>query len=132
MTTHLRVAIADDEPDMREYLQRLLPRLGHQVVASATSGAELIATVDDTHPDLIITDVRMPGMDGDAALEQIWAKSLIPAIVISAYDRPSSLTTEHSMSPVTYINKPFKWTDLKAAIEFVFSRASESGDHKDS
>ena len=45
---------------------------------SATSGEELIATVEDTHPDLIITDVRMFGMDGDAALETIWARDHVP------------------------------------------------------
>lgn len=128
MRGNLRVAIADDEPDMRDYLERLLPRLGHQVVASATCGTELIANVSNTHPDLIITDVRMPGMDGDTALAKIWAGSLIPAIVISAYDCPRTLTSSPSSSPFAYINKPFKWTDLKDAIESVVARADEMKD----
>jgi len=123
MRGNLRVAIADDEPDMRDYLERLLPRLGHQVVASATCGSELIEHVSDSHPDLIITDVRMPGMDGDMALAKIWAGTLIPAIVISAYDCPKTLTANTTSSPFAYINKPFKWTDLKDAIESVVARA---------
>jgi response regulator NasT len=43
MTEPLRIAVADDEPDMRDYFARILPRLGHQVVASAANGEELVA-----------------------------------------------------------------------------------------
>ena len=68
MTRTLRIAVADDEPDVRDYFQRMLPRLGHEVVAVASTGRELVELCREHHPDLIIADIRMPEMDGDEAL----------------------------------------------------------------
>src|SRR5688572_4370810 len=63
MTTPLRIAIADDEPDLREYLQETLTDLGYQVVAVAATGQELVDLCRTTNPDLVITDIKMPEMD---------------------------------------------------------------------
>ena len=60
----LRIAVADDEPDMREYFERILPRLGHEVVAVAATGTELVEQCRRERPDLVITDIKMPDMDG--------------------------------------------------------------------
>jgi two-component system, response regulator PdtaR len=68
MSQALRIAIADDEPDMRDYFQQVLPRLGHTVVAVAQNGRELVELCRTKNPDLVITDIKMPEMDGiDAA-----------------------------------------------------------------
>ena len=64
MTRTLRIAIADDEPDMQEYYRTILPALGHVVVAVADTGRELVQKCRDQQPDLVITDVKMPDMDG--------------------------------------------------------------------
>src|SRR5206468_1413722 len=104
----LRIAIADDEVDMRDYLQKVLPRLGHQVVCAAENGTELVAECRSTRPDLVITDLKMPGGDGIAALEDIWRDQSIPAIVISAFpqDLPEWLRTHPLL--VTVLIKPIK------------------------
>ncbi|MEX2027765.1 MAG: response regulator, partial [Pirellulaceae bacterium] len=60
MNRSLRIAIADDEIDMRDYLARILPRMGHKVVSAAATGQELIEHCRQFHPDLVITDIRMP------------------------------------------------------------------------
>ena len=65
--TTLRIAVADDEPDVRDYFRVMLPRLGHTVVAVATNGREFVEFCKQHNPDLIIADVRMPELDGDAA-----------------------------------------------------------------
>ena len=53
---------------MRDYFRKILPRLGHQVVAAAQDGRELVEQCRATKPDLVITDIKMPDMDGiDAA-----------------------------------------------------------------
>ena len=60
----LRISVADDEPDMREYYQRMLTHLGHHVVSCSTNGRELVDECLRQLPDLVITDIKMPEMDG--------------------------------------------------------------------
>ena len=68
MTKPLRIAVADDEQDMRDFFERMLPLCGHQVVAVAETGRELVEHCRSLRPDLVITDIKMPDMDGiDAA-----------------------------------------------------------------
>ena len=68
MKRGMRIAVADDEPDVRDYFRRMLPRLGHDVVGGAANGRELVELCREHKPDLIIADVRMPEMDGDVAM----------------------------------------------------------------
>jgi len=122
-TPPLRIAIADDEVDMRDYLCRMLPRLGHEVVAVAADGDQLIAACRQCTPDLIITDVKMPNRDGLSAVEELWHESTTPVIFISAF--PQELTG-HAFSPETHaitLVKPIKRSDLEPAI----ARAMTSG-----
>ena len=85
MDRHLRIAVADDELDMRDYLQAILPCFGHLVVAVASTGRELVEKCRQERPDLVITDIKMPDMDGIAAASQICKDFPIPVILVSAY-----------------------------------------------
>src|SRR5260370_30021587 len=85
MNQGLRIAVADDEPDMRDYFQKILPRLGHQVVATARDGPELIEKCRACQPDLVITDIKMPDMDGIDAARHIYRDRPVPVILVSAY-----------------------------------------------
>ena len=60
MSQSLRIAVADDEPDILEHYQKALTRLGHLVVVAARDGRELVAGCRAVRPDLVITDIRMP------------------------------------------------------------------------
>src|SRR4028118_1905703 len=81
----LRIAVADDEPIMREYYQMILPLYGYEVVSAAENGQELVEHCRQCQPDLVITDINMPVMDGlDAALE-IQREMSVPIILISGY-----------------------------------------------
>ena len=57
---------------MQEYFRTVLPVLGHVVVAVAETGRELIEKCREQHPDLVITDIKMPDMDGIDAAAQIY------------------------------------------------------------
>lgn len=119
---NLRIAIADDERDMREYLQEALPRLGHEVVASAASGRELAEKCQSIAPDLIITDIRMPERDGIEAACDICRVKPAPTILISAYcdqELLDRLSTDHIMG---YLIKPITEEELKAAIGLAMTR----------
>ena len=85
MSEPLRIAVADDEPDMRDYFVKILPRLGHQVVAQARDGRELLEQCRATHPDLVITDIKMPEMDGIDAATMIYKENPVPVILVSAF-----------------------------------------------
>jgi len=119
MTTKLRIAIADDEPDVRDYFRRMLPYLGHEVVVIASNGRELVDMCRDQKPDLIIADVRMPNMDGDVAIAEICRERPTPFILISAYSKPSTISDGCEAVRRAYLTKPMKRSDLEAAIEQV-------------
>ena len=85
MSRSLRIAVADDESDMQEYYRTILPVLGHVVVAVAETGRELIEKCREQHPDLVITDIKMPDMDGIDAAMQIYRDGPIPIILVSAF-----------------------------------------------
>lgn len=119
MTRPLRIAVADDEPDVREYFRRMLPRLGHEVVATAATGRELVELCRQQNPDLIIADLRMPDLDGDDAIQEICAVRPTPFILVSAYSKPAIMPGGLGVIESAYLTKPVKREDLKEAIDQV-------------
>lgn len=122
MIRSLRIAIAEDEPDMREYFQRILPRLGHEVVASAGNGRELIEQCRASQPDLVITDIKMPDMDGIEAAAQIAGEQSVPVILVSAYHDPALIARAENDHVLAYLVKPIKQADLEPAIAIAMHR----------
>ena len=122
MTQSLRIAIADDERDMREYLQEALPRLGHQVVATAGSGRQLADLVRTTKPDLVITDIRMPDMDGIESSVEVNREKQIPVILVSAHHDPELIQRAEADHIMGYLVKPIKQADLGPAIALAVRR----------
>lgn len=116
MKPRLRIAIADDEPEMREFLQRILPRMGHQVVAAAENGMQLVEACRQAQPDLIVTDIVMPIMDGISAVTQVCHERPVPIIVVSAYYDETFLKRLEVVPVMAYLVKPIKQMDLGVAI----------------
>jgi len=114
--SHLRIAVADDEPDVREYFEKLLPRLGHQVVAVAATGTALVEACRRTQPDLVITDIKMPDMDGLEAVHRIRAERPVPVIVVTGYQDHASRERARNEAVRVYLVKPVKRADLEAAL----------------
>lgn len=112
----LRIVVADDEVDMRDFLSKVLPRLGHEVVAIATDGEELVAACRRTHPDLIITDLKMPHRDGLSAIEELWRECSTPVIFISAYPQELSESSISRSPLMSLLIKPVKTADIEPAI----------------
>jgi response regulator NasT len=118
----LRVAVADDEFDMRQFLQELLTHLGHQVVAVAATGRQLVEECRKTEPDLIIADIKMPDMDGLEAAETVNGERPVPVIIVSAHTDGALLDRASTMGAMTYLVKPVKPSDLTAAITMAMAR----------
>jgi response regulator NasT len=116
MSRPLRIAVADDEVDMLEFYQSMLPPLGHQVVVAAKTGGELLQRCRAVHPDLLITDIKMPDMDGIEAADRICREEPIPVILISAYHDSLLLQRAQADHIMAYLIKPIEQADLAPAI----------------
>lgn len=124
-TSRLQIAVADDEPDMRDFFQRVLTHLGHDVIAIAANGDELIEACRSDIPDLIITDIVMPEKDGLAALTEICRDGPIPAIVVSAHHEDEYVERARHETVLAYLVKPIKKDDLPPAISLAMQRFRE-------
>ncbi len=122
MKTHLRIAVADDEPDMQEYFEKILPRLGHQVVAVAQNGRQLVELCKETLPDLVITDIKMPDMDGIEAAIALYQQHPVPVVLVSAYHDPELIRRAGADHVMAYLVKPIKQTDLQPTIYLAMHR----------
>lgn len=125
MNQNLRIAIADDEADMRDYFQKILPALGHTVVSAARTGKELVEHCKKHRPDLVITDVKMPDMDGIDAAGQIYREMPIPVILVSAYHEPDLIARAEADHILAYLVKPIKQSDLEPAISLAMRRFAQ-------
>ena len=122
MLQGLRIAVADDEPDMRDYFRKVLPRLGHQVVAAAENGKQLVELCHTTHPDLVITDIRMPDMDGIDAAAVIYRERPLPVILVSAFHDSGLIERAEADHVLGYLVKPIKQADLEPVIALAMRR----------
>jgi response regulator NasT len=120
--TPLRIAVADDEPDMRDYFVKILPRLGHQVVAVARDGQELLARCREVRPDLVITDIKMPDMDGIDAAVRLYQERPVPVVLVSAYHDPELIRRAEADHILGYLVKPIKQADLEPVIGLALRR----------
>lgn len=116
----VRIALADDEPDLRTSMTRLLTLLGHHVVYSASNGAELLEACSIHSVDLVILDLDMPIMDGLTAAEEL-AERGIPAVLVSGHPDVQEVVLEHE-PVVTRVMKPATIEKLRDAIRVALAR----------
>ena len=116
MPESLRIVAADDEVDMRDFYRATLTRQGHEVVGIAANGRELVELCREHQPDLVVTDIGMPELDGLDAVREISRESPVPAIVVSAYHDEESLDRARADSILAYLVKPIRARDLEPAI----------------
>ena len=125
MTMALRIVVADDEPDMRDYFKKILPCLGHIVVAVAENGHELIDQCRTHRPDLVITDIKMPDMDGIEAAVALYKEHPVAIILVSAHHDPELIRRAEADHVMGYLVKPIKQADLQAAIALAIRRSDQ-------
>ena len=118
------ILVVDDELSMREFLKILLEKEGYDVtsVAEATSAIDQISSGDF---DLVISDIKMPGMGGLTLLDKIKGiDSTLPVIMITAYASPENAVIAMKSGAFDYITKPFKVDEI---IKIIKSAISSSG-----
>jgi response regulator NasT len=110
----LKIAIAEDEADLRQALAALLRALGHEVTCAVGNGAELLEQCSQCDVDLVLVDLDMPVVDGLEAAEQFAARQ-IPVILLSGHPDAERVNLEEE--PIAArLRKPATLDGLKAAI----------------
>ncbi len=125
MNRSLRIIVADDERDTRDFFQEFLSLLGHQVLATAQTGRHLVEQCRLLHPDLVITDIKMPDMDGIDAAGEIYKDAPIPVILVSTYHNRELIERAAINHVLAYLVKPIKETELEPAIGIAMKRFEE-------
>src|SRR3954467_7266612 len=111
----VRIAVAEDEPDVRKTFVRLLECLGHKVVCSVANGEELIEQCALGDVDVAFVDLDMPVIDGLAAAEIVSERG-IPVILVSGHPDAREVVVENE-PVVTRITKPASVEALQRAIK---------------
>src|SRR4051812_27390279 len=117
----LKILVADDERDTREFLQELLSRQGHQV-AMAENGKQLIELGKKFPPDLVITDIKMPDTDGIAAAGSLNYEREVPVILITGHHDADMLARAAADHVMAYLVKPVKPADVETAVVLAMKR----------
>ena len=113
------ILLVDDEPVWLEAMQMVLKEEGYRPVA-ATSGEEALKKLQTQKPDLIMTDVRMPAMNGFDLYERIKENpkiSSIPIVFMSSIDDYYAKKTAKDLGATGYLTKPTFTEDLKKSVE---------------
>jgi AmiR/NasT family two-component response regulator len=122
LPTARRVLIAEDEALIRLDLKEMLTEAGYLVVGEAADGQQAIELATELKPDLVILDVKMPGLDGISAAEQIVADATAPVIMLTAFSQRELVERAADAGAMAYLVKPFDRSDLVPAIEVAISR----------
>lgn len=116
------IVLIDDEPIIHQALGAFLHRSGHQV-RSATDGNDGLALASEHKPDLIISDIRMPGIDGLELLEKLKMRTpTTPVVLITGHGDITTAVSALDRGAFAYLRKPVKLEELVGVIERIEDR----------
>ena len=121
----IRVVIAEDEAIIRLDLKESLEEEGYEVVGEAGRGDQAIELVRSLRPDLVILDIKMPGVDGLTAARTIAAERLCAVLMLTAFSQREIIEDARDAGALAYLVKPFQKNDLIPAIEVAIGRFRE-------
>tara|TARA_A200000159_G_scaffold150431_1_gene159779 strand:+ start:57 stop:665 length:609 start_codon:yes stop_codon:yes gene_type:complete len=131
MSNRIKVLVAEDEAIIRLDLKECLESEGYQIVGETGRGDEAIDLVRDLKPDLVILDIKMPGMNGIDAAKIITDEGLAAVILLTAFSQQDLIQEASNAGVLAYLVKPFQMSDLVPAIELALSRFKEISELKE-
>ena len=128
----LTVLVVDDQPDARELILRVLEDCSARVITAA-SAEEAVPLVESRRPDVLITDIGMPGADGYELLRRVRDLGAsrggrVPAIALTAFARSEDRTRALRAGFMVHVSKPVDPSELVATVAAVAGRVSPSGE----
>jgi two-component system response regulator FlrC len=125
----VRVLIVDDDIDLRETVVRLLGRFGYSCL-TASSGAEATQAIEAESPDLVVTDLHMPGIDGVAVARCARAHSPpIPVVLLTVYPMRVGHPQVQEAGATIHLAKPFANRDLVHAVQRALGGIESEGEN---
>jgi DNA-binding NtrC family response regulator len=120
------ILVVDDDPQMRSALKEAIHKIGHGAEV-CENGLEALGRISRTSYSLVVTDMKMPGMDGLALLREIRRRSSSqPVLVITGYGTVENAVETMREGATNYLLKPFSFEALKKAVESVMARPGHS------
>jgi len=120
-----RILLVDDEALIRMGLRVMLEDLGYEIAGEAADGHEAVTKAAALAPDVVIMDIKMPGMDGLEATRRIMAAQPVPIIVLTAYNQESLVAEAADAGVLAYLMKPVREADIGPAIEVARARFAD-------
>src|ERR1041385_5572337 len=123
-----RLLVVDDEPNLLRAVAACLKAEDYEV-STARSGLEALLQLAETVPDLIVSDIRMPGMDGYKLARQLRGSprtALIPIVFLSAKDETADRIEGFRAGIDAYITKPFEPDELIAIVNGILNRVERT------
>ncbi len=120
-----RVVIAEDEAIIRLDLKEILSSAGYDVVGESGRGDEAVQLVAEHEPDLVILDIKMPGLDGIQAAREITARHQVAIMLLTAFSQRDLIEEARDAGVAAYLVKPFQARELLPAVADVLSRARQ-------
>lgn len=120
-----RIIIVDDESIIRIDLREMLSNMGYLVIGEVGDGRSAVNLARELRPDLVIMDIKMPGMDGIDAAKILTEEKIAPVLLLTAYSQKELVSRARQAGVVGYLVKPFRESDLSPAIEVALARFAE-------
>jgi len=120
-----RVVVAEDEAIIRLDLKEMLEEEGFEVVGEAADGDAAVRLAHEQRPQLVIMDIKMPGLDGLQAAERITEQDLAAVLILTAFSQRELVHRAAEAGAMGYVIKPFQKSDLMPAIEIALARYSQ-------
>jgi len=127
----MRILVVDDEPQITRVLRASLQSNGHEVTVAA-DGADALVRFSKTQPELVITDLAMPSMDGIELTREIRQRSQVPIIVLSVRNQDAAKVAALDEGADDYITKPFSIQELLARVRVQARRLAAKDEAQES
>lgn len=125
MTEEVRVALAEDDAIIRLDLRETLEEEGYTVVGDTGRGDEMIELVAATNPEVVILDIKMPGMDGIEVARCIAESHGAAVVILTAFSQREFVDQAIEAGALAYLVKPFQRSELVPAVEIARARHRE-------
>jgi two-component system, OmpR family, KDP operon response regulator KdpE len=122
-----RILVVDDEPPILRAMATNLRARGYQVDL-ATTGEEALALAARHHPDAVVLDLGLPGIDGTDVVEGLRGWSSVPIVILSARDAEADKVAALDAGADDYVTKPFGMDELLARLRAALRRAQPTSD----
>ncbi|HJM27878.1 MAG: response regulator [Acidimicrobiales bacterium] len=127
----VRIVIAEDEAIIRLDLRESLEAEGYVVVGETGRGDEAIELARDLNPDVVILDIKMPGLTGIEAAKVISDEKIAAVLLLTAFSQRDLIQDASQAGALAYLVKPFQRSELVPSVELAIGRFKEISDLKE-